>query len=285
MGPKSSMKLLFWNCQGMGNPLTVHNLKGICRSHSPEVMFLSETKNENGKVKGWLKKCRFLNTEMVEPIGRAGGLALAWKENISISDMVCDSFFISCTINDVVDGYFFHFIGIYASTDANNRRSQFQRLEGVIDTMRGRIVIGGDFNTILYNHEKKGGIEVEEANMQDFRDFIFSNQLADLGLSGYKYTWSNKWRNGGGICERLDRVIANLEWQAAFPNGLVSHLNGQGSDHLSILLDSTPNNQKAKKRFCFDAIKKYQTVSAIDGTLLEPLSSEQTSTPCSMHMG
>ncbi|KAI4297235.1 hypothetical protein L6164_037130 [Bauhinia variegata] len=241
MGPKSSMKLLFWNYQGMGNPLIVHNLKGMCRSHSPEVMFLSETKNESGKVKGWLKKCRFLNMKMVEPIGRAGGLALAWKENTSISDLVCDSFFISYTINDVIGGSFFHLIGIYASTDANSRRLQFQRLAGVIATMKGRIVIGGDFSTILYNHEKKGGIEVEEANMQDFRDFIFSNHLADLGFNDYKYTRSNKWRNGRGICERLDRVIANLEWQAAFSNGLVSHLNGQGSDHLPILLDLTPN--------------------------------------------
>lgn len=45
------MKLLSWNCPGMENLLTIHNLKGISKSHSPDVVFLMETKNKEHAVK------------------------------------------------------------------------------------------------------------------------------------------------------------------------------------------------------------------------------------------
>ncbi|KAG8639407.1 hypothetical protein MANES_14G140364v8 [Manihot esculenta] len=38
------MKLLSWNCQGLGNPLTIRHLKGMCASYSPDLLFVMETK-------------------------------------------------------------------------------------------------------------------------------------------------------------------------------------------------------------------------------------------------
>jgi exonuclease III len=43
------MKILSWNCQGLGNPRTVRALKKLLASHSPDLLFIMETKLVNSK--------------------------------------------------------------------------------------------------------------------------------------------------------------------------------------------------------------------------------------------
>ncbi|KAG8645939.1 hypothetical protein MANES_10G111001v8 [Manihot esculenta] len=42
------MKILTWNCQGVRNPLTIHNLKRMLKIHSPDILCLLKTKNNLG---------------------------------------------------------------------------------------------------------------------------------------------------------------------------------------------------------------------------------------------
>ena len=70
------MKLISWNCRGLGRPLTVHNLKGICKSHSLKVGFLCEIKNQSCLVVEKLRGYGFTNFYCVNPEGRASGLVM-----------------------------------------------------------------------------------------------------------------------------------------------------------------------------------------------------------------
>ncbi|PNY06212.1 hypothetical protein L195_g002675 [Trifolium pratense] len=49
------MKVLSWNCQGLGNPKTVRALKKLIAYNQPDILFLMETKmhdlSENFKAK------------------------------------------------------------------------------------------------------------------------------------------------------------------------------------------------------------------------------------------
>lgn len=74
--PLRSMKIILWNCQGMGNPLTVHSLKGPCRSHSPEIGFFSVTMSQSTVVESRLKRCGFHSSFHVNPDGKSGRLAV-----------------------------------------------------------------------------------------------------------------------------------------------------------------------------------------------------------------
>ncbi|CAL9224867.1 unnamed protein product, partial [Arabidopsis halleri] len=38
------MKVLSWNCQGLGNKATIGYLRDIWKQHRPDFLFLSETK-------------------------------------------------------------------------------------------------------------------------------------------------------------------------------------------------------------------------------------------------
>lgn len=40
------MKLLCWNCQRLGTPLTIQPLRAIVAQERPNLVFLVETKNE-----------------------------------------------------------------------------------------------------------------------------------------------------------------------------------------------------------------------------------------------
>lgn len=70
------MKLLSWNCQGLGNPLTVKSLKALVAKERPDIIFLMETKNQEVAVQWVRMQLRYPNSVLMNPIGLAGGMAL-----------------------------------------------------------------------------------------------------------------------------------------------------------------------------------------------------------------
>jgi exonuclease III len=50
------MKILSWNCRGLGKPSAVRDLRQLIKTHQPDLIFLSETK---------LQKSDFLETNLL----------------------------------------------------------------------------------------------------------------------------------------------------------------------------------------------------------------------------
>jgi hypothetical protein len=69
--------------------------------------------------------------------------------------------------------------------------------------------------------------------MQAFQDALTDCELEDLGFSGDNFTWKR-----GRIRERLDRAVANGEWNIMYPGAVLQHLEYTKSDHRPILLDT-----------------------------------------------
>ena len=86
MGPRGSMStFLFRNCRGLGSPEAVRSLMDLIRVHSPDIIFLSETKrwsSEMSKIRGQLN---FDHGVWVDVIGKSGGLALLWSNEVEMS--------------------------------------------------------------------------------------------------------------------------------------------------------------------------------------------------------
>ena len=77
-----TMRLLSWNCQGLGNPWTGRSLRKIVREQAPNVCFLMKTwlgKEGFDKLYG---KLPFLNRIIVKKPNSSGGLALIWKNEV-----------------------------------------------------------------------------------------------------------------------------------------------------------------------------------------------------------
>jgi hypothetical protein len=95
----------------------------------------------------------------------------------------------------------------------------------------------GDFNEILFQHEKQGGTARPQQCMDMFREAHEDCDLEDLGYTCDLFTWWNHHHNADCyIRERLDRAVANTEWRNLFPGYEVRHGDQQHSDHMPIIV-------------------------------------------------
>lgn len=194
------MRLIVWNCQGIGGDLTVSSLKEQVQLHTPDIVVLLETKTRSHRYE-YLKRqlnMDFLHT--VEPRGLSGGLACFWRDANQVVLVKYAGFVIEVLVTDSETGKAWRFYAIYASTDDRVRRGQWnilrERIQGGVEPC----LLMGDFNDILDSSEKDGGNYRPINSMQDFRSFVVDNQLLDLGYIGHPFTWRNR-REGGFIQE------------------------------------------------------------------------------------
>jgi hypothetical protein len=73
------MKLLAWNCRGLSRASAIRSLRGLIRKHSPDILFLSETKTQSATAIVILNTLGYFLMSHVSPIGSKGGLLLAWR--------------------------------------------------------------------------------------------------------------------------------------------------------------------------------------------------------------
>ena len=65
---------------------------------------------------------------------------------------------------------------------------------------------------------------------------IESLNLREIVLSGRQFTWASRRENP--TFEKLDRVLASVDWEQKFPLVSVRALSRTGSDHTPLLINS-----------------------------------------------
>ena len=81
------MKILSWNCQGLGNPWTGRSLRKIVREQAPNMCFLIETRLDKEGFNRLYDELPYPNRIIVKNPDMGGGLALIWKEGI-VPDLI-----------------------------------------------------------------------------------------------------------------------------------------------------------------------------------------------------
>jgi exonuclease III len=121
-------------------------------------------------------------------------------------------------------------------------------LADLLNKNKEPILIGGDFNIIRFSTEKnKGGIHKHSGV---FNSIINTYELIDLGMTGGKFTWSNKQNNP--TLERLDRYLVSKSWEDIFPMALVSKKPRKLSDHNPLILSMNTIQHKKELSFKFE---------------------------------
>ena len=114
-------------------------------------------------------------------------------------------------------------------------------------------ILLGDFNDMLAEDEKLGGLPVNRTRIAAFRNCLDKCGLIDLDFHGPRFTWTNKspvWQST--IKERLDKGLGNADWTLLFPTAEIHHLPRVKSDHCPIMLNTDPSMLKPPKPFCFE---------------------------------
>jgi hypothetical protein len=114
----------------------------------------------------------------------------------------------------------------------------------------------GDFNEILDESRKQGGATRSDTQMADFKNALEHCQLCDIVFFGSRYTWSNKRHDCYFTKQRLDRVVANIEFATKFPKLSVEVLTTRTSDHAPLfvsLLGWTDGHRSRQRIFRYEA--------------------------------
>ncbi|XP_060210833.1 uncharacterized protein LOC132637818 [Lycium barbarum] len=143
---------------------------------------------------------------------------------------------LSCRFTHLGDGQELVLTVVYASTDRSGRIALWEDLYDMSSHITIPWLVGGDFNVITDDIEKFGGLPVQFAETEDFRQCIDICQLMDLGFTGSMFTWWNGRSDEACIFKRLDRCLGNQALQNCFPNLEVEHLIKQGSDQSPLLV-------------------------------------------------
>jgi len=236
------MKILAWNCRGLGNPRAVRALRGLIKDEDPDIIFLSETKCKSPEMEKIRQKLGYANRIYVECRGdgkrRRGGLAFLWKDSGLLALNSLSENHIDLGGMDGGGTSKWRITGVYGHPNEDEKHKTWSLLAGLNNPNLPWLCFG-DFNEILMQQEKRGGSPKPQNSIDSFSRVVHECDLTDLGFTGYPFTWSNNRGGGDNVQERLDRFLANSSWLAIFPWNRVRHLHKRHSDHLPILVDST----------------------------------------------
>ena len=162
---------------------------------------------------------------------------MLWKREVNLSLRWLGRMHIDVTIEEV-DGYKWRLTGIYGEPRPDHREETWRLLRTLHQQEKLPWVCIRDFNEILYNFEKQGGVPRAHSQMDRFHDALNFCNLNDLGFEGDVFTWrNNNFRLDGYIRERLDRAVANPQWCMRFPGYKVRNGCPEHSDHRPVILD------------------------------------------------
>ena len=148
------MRLLSWNCQGLGNLWTIQSLHKLVREQAPDVCFLMETRLDRDGLKKHCGDLPFKNKLIVKKTNSGGGLALLWREEMTL-DVInfIDNRILAKVVKD--DGFVWYLIGFYGWPEANEKRKSWALLSHLRSFIEGPWCCIGDFNAILHASEKQ----------------------------------------------------------------------------------------------------------------------------------
>uniref|UniRef100_A0A8I6XX79 Reverse transcriptase domain-containing protein n=1 Tax=Hordeum vulgare subsp. vulgare TaxID=112509 RepID=A0A8I6XX79_HORVV len=214
------------------------------------MLFLSETKLDKRRIEWWKWKLGMTSLVVKDYEGKGGGLAMFSKSTLKVNPGMKSRYHIDTEITEE-DGFVWRFAGIYGEPRMEARETTWRLLRNIKHHSDKPWICVGDFNEVLTQGEKEGGITRPQVYMDRFKQALEDCQLHDLGFVGDPYTWQNNNHDAQQyIRERVYRPVATSEWCSRFLEYGVVHGDPRHSDNRPIIvhLDHESFRQRKKKR-------------------------------------
>ncbi|KAL7163112.1 hypothetical protein ACSBR2_039248 [Camellia fascicularis] len=213
-----------------------------------------ETKNKAARLERVKRSLNFSHKCYVEPEGLLGGLALWWTDEVNIDLRFKSKNLIRGVVSPPDKLCNWAVVFVYAPPQRENRRGFWGQFKKMVSENKYPLLCIGDFNEIGAIEEKQGGVDCRMSQIQLFVELLSDCALMDLEFNGAPYTWSNNQLGENNIRERLDRVVATVDWRALYSCAQVFHEVQVGSDHCPIILNCCLPLKKIRRLFKFETM-------------------------------
>ncbi|KAK6141496.1 hypothetical protein DH2020_024763 [Rehmannia glutinosa] len=226
------MSCIVWNARGLGNPRAFGELRHLVKERKPSLLFLSETRMVEHRSRHWRDLLGFVGHFVVNCQGKSGGLMLLWNQTMSVSVKSFSQGHIDCIVHE--DNKVWRFIGFYGNPEASMRKFSWdllKRLSSIREIKELPWLVGGDFNEICYDSEKKGGRLRANAQMAAIQETMEFCEHRSMHARGEFFTWVGRNQGEIPIFERLDRFLHSEGWCHLYPTVFATNLEFYHLDH------------------------------------------------------
>ncbi|OMO54212.1 Endonuclease/exonuclease/phosphatase [Corchorus olitorius] len=136
---------------------------------------------------------------------------------------------------------------VYGHPKKAGRRNVWDAITELRGNNKERWCCMGEFNAISSQAEKRGGRPIDEHQAYLFNSFIQHCNLMEVEIQGGAFSWSNNRTEEDNIQERLDKILATVEWSDFFNNAQGWYEPNIASDHNPVFL-SLDKIKGSKKR-------------------------------------
>ncbi|XP_026399510.1 uncharacterized protein LOC113295387 [Papaver somniferum] len=142
--------------------------------------------------------------------GKKGNIWILWNSSIQKPNILFSSDqSITVEVGDTL------ITGIHAASLTVNRLSMWKDLV-YISYLNKPWLVMGDFNTIMREDEKKGGLKPLLISMLEFNNCLHSCGLIQAPNTGLDFSWCNNRAGRRRIVCNLDRAVFNDKWLDKF---------------------------------------------------------------------
>ncbi len=147
------MRLLSWNCRGLGNPQTVRELSLLLKERDPSILFLSETRLDSVGVELLRVSTKFNYAFCVPRLRTGGGLAMLWSDKVDLRLNSFSKNHIDASVVIKDSGKEFRVTGFYGNPETHKRKETWALLKFLSHHGSLPWVCMGDFNELLDHSE------------------------------------------------------------------------------------------------------------------------------------
>ncbi|GKC38344.1 hypothetical protein Tco_1050728 [Tanacetum coccineum] len=115
----------------------------------------------------------------------------------------------------------------------------------------------GDFNAALNLADHSAGSSNIDISMREFKDCVEEIKVLDVNRSGLNFTWNQKPKGADKVLKKIDRIMANLEFQDIFIGAHAIFQPYRISDHSPAVLKIPRSTTVIPKPFEFSNILIY----------------------------
>lgn len=154
------MRLVSWNCRGLGNPSKAEAIKDLLKMEPSDILLLQETKIEGKALLDISQKKWKKNTgKAVSSRGSSRGLATLWPEDLfQLKNSHETQHWIFTELMHISSKLSFSLFNLYVPVLYSEKRECWTSLKAFLEQHTpNNIILAGDLNIVLKYKEKRGG--------------------------------------------------------------------------------------------------------------------------------